>query len=148
MREAEWSEVGERDRGDRDGVRDRERLAESDGERPRRGDLDRLWLRLGDLEREGERLAAGDRGEVDNRCRDGEAALLLSRAPSPLAILCCGADIDPGLWYDGSATSSSELELRLGDLLCLLLRRGILRGFLGVEAESAPGRGACGSGVG
>ena len=56
--------------------------------------------------------------------------------------------MDPGGWYDGSFISSSELELRLGDLLCLLLRSDILRGFLGVEAESAPDRGARGSGVG
>lgn len=141
--------MGEREREDWEGVRDLERVVESEGDLLRReGDLDRLWLWLRDLEREGERLAAGDRGEVDKRCLDGEATALLSRAPSPFVALFCAADMDPGGRYDGSFTSSSELELRLGDLLCLLLRSDILRGFPGVDAESVPGRGACGSGVG
>lgn len=144
MREGVRSEVGERERDEWEGERERdlERVVESERDVLRRGgDRERLRLALRDLEREGERLGAGDRSELDRSrglSADGDAAPL-SRAPPPFAALC--DDMDPRGRYSGSLTSSSELELRLGDLLCLLRRRDTRRGFRGVEAGSA-GRGA------
>lgn len=153
MREAERSEVGEREREDRERVGDLERAVESERDGLRRegeADLDRLRAGLGDVEWRGERLGPRDGGELDRGrdcCPDGEAAGLLSRRPPPFVSLL-EDDIGPVGWYAGSVTSSSELELRLGELLCLPRRMDILREFLGVETLSTPVRTVRGSGVG
>lgn len=89
-------EVGERERGVREGVLDSERGVDSERDLLRRaGVLD--WLRLAplDREREGERVGSRECGDLDRECDlclEGEMAGVASWAKPPFLALRCDVD--------------------------------------------------------
>ena len=91
-------EVGERERGVREGVLDSERGVDSERDLLRRaGVLDWLRLALRDRERDGERDGSRECGDLDRECDlclEGETAGVASWAEPPFMALRFDVDME------------------------------------------------------